>query len=81
MTYPSSVSSDDLRRFSQVATINNEAGFLIVLEQLVSERRAISLAQNLPAEVLTRAKAFEAPAPYQPTGAVMQRGRDCKWPK
>lgn len=48
MTYPTSVSSDDLRRFSQVAIINDEAGFLLVLEQLVAERRQANLHTTYP---------------------------------
>lgn len=75
MTYPSSVSSDDLKRFSQVATINDEAGFLLVLDQLVAERRTNKPAHNLPLDVMARAKAFTALAPYRPAKAEMQRGR------
>jgi hypothetical protein len=56
MTYPSSVSREYLRRFSQVATITDEKGFIKVFEQLIAERRANSVAVNLPADTLARAK-------------------------
>jgi hypothetical protein len=75
MTYPSSVSSDDLQRFSQVATIHNEKGFLIALEQLLAERTANSAACNLPPDVVARALAMEAPFPYRPTTVQLLRGR------
>jgi hypothetical protein len=75
MTHPSGVSSGNLQRFSKVATINDEEGFLLVLEQLLAERLASHAARNVSPDIVALAQAMQAPVPHQPTAAQLQRGK------
>ena len=75
MTHLSGVSSGDLQRFSKVATINDEEGFLLVLEQLLAERLARHAARNVSPDIVALAQAMQAPVPHQPTKAGLQRGK------
>jgi hypothetical protein len=75
MTHPSGVSSGDLQRFSKVATINDEEGFLLVLEQLLAERLASHAARDVSPDIVALAQAMQAPVPHQPTEAELQHGK------
>ncbi len=75
MTHPAGVSSGDLRRFSKVATINDEDGFLLVLEQLLAERLASHAGHDVCTDIVALAQAMQAPVPHQPAEAELQCGK------
>ncbi len=73
------VSLDDVRRFSRVATIQDEAGFALVLSEFILEKARIGkplpgTTTDLFAQLQHKAAALKADTQWKPSATDLQRG-------
>lgn len=73
------ITTDDVHRFDRAAWIKDPAAFAVVLDELIREKVALAehaaSREELPAELVDKARALRATSRWRPSATEIQRGR------